>query len=60
MRSDNSHKFFLKNGFKEGVQLDISANEETNIKKLIKLSLNQSIKLYNGKIPCLFNQFIID
>lgn len=35
MRSDNSHKFFLKNGFKEGVQLDISANEETNIKKLI-------------------------
>ncbi|MAG75706.1 MAG: hypothetical protein CL811_03000 [Colwelliaceae bacterium] len=35
MRNDNSHKFFLKNGFEEGVQLDISANEETNITKLI-------------------------
>lgn len=36
MRGDNSHDYLLKKGFEEGVNLDISANEETNLKKLIK------------------------
>lgn len=36
MRGDNSHDYLLQKGFEEGVNLDISANEETNLKKLIK------------------------
>jgi polar amino acid transport system substrate-binding protein len=36
MRGDNSHNYFLKNGFEEGVNIDLSSNEETNLKKLIK------------------------
>lgn len=36
MRGDNSHSYFLQQGFQEGVNLDISSNEETNLKKLIK------------------------
>jgi len=36
MRGDNSHNYLLKNGFEEGVNIDLSSNEETNLKKLIK------------------------
>lgn len=36
MRGDNSHNSFLKEGFQEGVNLDVSANEEANVRKLIK------------------------
>jgi len=36
MRGDNSHNYFLQKGFIEGVNLDISSNEEANLKKLIK------------------------
>lgn len=36
MRGDNSHSYFLNNGFEEGVNIDLSSNEETNLKKLIK------------------------
>ena len=36
MRGDNSHSYFLQKGFQEGVNVDLSSNEETNIKKLIK------------------------
>lgn len=36
MRGDNSHNYFLQKGFQEGVNLDISSNEEANLKKLIK------------------------
>lgn len=36
MRGDNSHSYFLQKGFQEGVNLDLSANESTNIRKLIK------------------------
>ena len=35
MRGDNSHKYLLNNGFKEGINLDVSATEETNVLKLI-------------------------
>lgn len=35
MRSDNSYKYFVDNGFEKGINLDISANEETNLLKLI-------------------------
>jgi polar amino acid transport system substrate-binding protein len=36
MRGDNSHSYFLQKGFQEGVNIDLSSNEETNLKKLIK------------------------
>lgn len=36
MRGDNSLSNLLNKGFVEGVNLDISANEETNIRKLVK------------------------
>ena len=36
MRGDNSHSYFLQRGFQEGVNIDLSSNEETNLKKLIK------------------------
>lgn len=39
MRGDNSHNFFKKYGFKEQVNLDVSADEDANL-----------LKLVNGKI----------
>lgn len=36
MRGDNSHSYFLQEGFQEGVNIDVSANENTNIRKLVK------------------------
>jgi polar amino acid transport system substrate-binding protein len=36
MRGDNSYSYFLNKGFKEGVNIDLSSNEETNLRKLIK------------------------
>jgi polar amino acid transport system substrate-binding protein len=36
MRGDNSYSYFLQKGFQEGVNVDSSSNEETNLKKLIK------------------------
>ena len=36
MRGDNSYSYFLQKGFQEGVNIDSSSNEETNLKKLIK------------------------
>lgn len=35
MRGDNSHQYLLDNGFEDGVNLDVSANEETNLLKLL-------------------------
>jgi len=35
MRGDNSHSYFLQHGFKDGVNLDVSSNEEINLKKLV-------------------------
>lgn len=35
MRGDNSHSYFLQHGFKDGVNIDISSNEEINLKKLV-------------------------
>ncbi|WP_170309697.1 substrate-binding periplasmic protein [Litorilituus lipolyticus] len=35
MRGDNSHQYLLDNGFKDGINLDVSANEETNLLKLL-------------------------
>jgi polar amino acid transport system substrate-binding protein len=36
LRDDNSHNFMLNSGFKDGVNLAVSASEEVNIKKLLK------------------------
>jgi polar amino acid transport system substrate-binding protein len=36
MRNDHSYEYFLNEGFKVGVNIDLSANEEINLKKLIK------------------------
>lgn len=36
MRGDNSHDNFLSQGFVEGVNLDVSSDEETNLRKFIK------------------------
>jgi polar amino acid transport system substrate-binding protein len=36
MRGDNSYSYLLNNGFQEGVNIDLSSNEETNLIKLIK------------------------
>jgi len=36
MRGDNSHEYLLSLGFKSGVNLDISSNENANLRKLIK------------------------
>jgi len=35
MRGDHGYSFFVQEGFKEGVNLDLSSNEEINLKKLI-------------------------
>lgn len=35
MRGDNSHKYLLEQGFEDGINLDVSADEKTNIIKLI-------------------------
>jgi polar amino acid transport system substrate-binding protein len=35
MRSDNSYEFLVSKGFKEGVNLDIVADEDINIRKLV-------------------------
>ncbi|MFD2165627.1 substrate-binding periplasmic protein [Thalassotalea euphylliae] len=35
MRGDNSHNFFLQNGFVPGKNIDISASEEINLLKLV-------------------------
>jgi len=36
MRGDNSHEYLLSLGFKSGVNLDVSSNENANLRKLIK------------------------
>jgi len=36
LRHDHSHEHFINKGFEVGVNLDISATENTNIKKLVK------------------------
>lgn len=36
LRDDNSHHYMLNNGFVDGKNLAVSANEESNIKKLLK------------------------
>lgn len=36
MRDDHSSNYLLQQGFQEGVNLDLSSNEETNLRKLIK------------------------
>jgi len=35
MRGDHGYSFFVQAGFKEGINLDLSSNEEINLKKLI-------------------------
>lgn len=35
MRGDHGYSFLVQEGFKEGVNLDLSSNEEINLKKLI-------------------------
>jgi polar amino acid transport system substrate-binding protein len=36
MRGDHSYNYLLQQGFQEGVNLDLSSNEEVNLRKLIK------------------------
>lgn len=36
MRGDNSYNYFIEKGFQEEVNIDLSANEEANIRKLVK------------------------
>jgi polar amino acid transport system substrate-binding protein len=36
LRHDHSHEYLINKGFKDGVNLDVSATEDTNIKKLVK------------------------
>lgn len=59
MRGDNSHHYFLQKGFQEDVNLDLSANEFTNLRKLIggrvdvvvqsEASLNYRLALLGAK-----------
>ncbi|NQZ21225.1 MAG: transporter substrate-binding domain-containing protein [Colwellia sp.] len=35
MRGDHGYSFFVQKGFEEGINLDLSSNEEINLKKLI-------------------------
>lgn len=59
MRGDNSHNYFLQKGFQAGVNLDLSANEFTNLRKLIggrvdvvvqsEASLNYRLALLGAK-----------